>query len=491
MDNHPPVHRAAKRKRTGKGRRVIADGDDITADGILVRTVSRQTEQGSVKEVRSRPVWLNEEKQHDKVRDNVPVEAPHTADQTEDVQMDWPDDSGFPNIPNSTKTQQYYLDEFVSRVDPLLKALLSREVAPQVKCSRCAQESIARWRCRDCTSGKMVCRGCMRVTHIDNPLHHIEMWTGRYFRRAELWQVGLYIMIPHHTGERLCAGLKWNQTLLNGFQVSHDAREQTELTRGWPTGPFHHRAESCGTSGHGDDHENVEGDVDPLDSAGVAPEATPELGTGNGEEGPEMDEINEDPDVPLNPPPDYFPSNFGIPKPHNDASWTVDMDTEMDTEMPRADALDNPFVRVIDTNGVHSIAVVSCACRGRENTHSDLMASRLIPTSFARYRTMFTHAVLDDFRVSNLECKVSAYQYFQKLRRLSSSMQPDSVPNLYHELRRMSRVWRWLKKLKWAGTGCSSGDNVIPTAGGLANFCPTCPQPAINLPDDWQLDPNR
>jgi hypothetical protein len=141
----------------------------------------------------------------------------HNPEHTQDVDMDWPDDTDYPNIPNRTKTQQDYLLEFVKRVDPFLTALLTREIPARVECSQCAEHSIARWRCRDCTSATMLCRRCMRVTHFENPLHRIEAWTGTYFRRAELWQVGLYIVVPHHTGEQLCDWLKWNQTLLNGF----------------------------------------------------------------------------------------------------------------------------------------------------------------------------------------------------------------------------------------------------------------------------------
>ena len=145
MDNHPPVFRATKRKRPGKGHRVIAEGDDITADGSLVWTVSRQTEQGSVQEVQSCPVWLNEAETPDTMIDDIPAELPHNPEQEPDIDMNFPEDRGFPSIPNTTKTQQYYLGEFVSRVDPLLKALLSREVVLRVKCCHCAEQAIARW----------------------------------------------------------------------------------------------------------------------------------------------------------------------------------------------------------------------------------------------------------------------------------------------------------------------------------------------------------
>jgi hypothetical protein len=70
-------------------------------------------------------------------------------------------------------------------------------------------------------------------------------------------------------------------------------------------------------------------------------------------------------------------------------------------------------------------------------------------------------------------------------------MDPELVPNLYHELRRMSRVWRWMKKLKWAGFGHKVLDHMDPAPGSLANFCPACPQPGINLPENWLDDQQR
>ena len=119
------------------------------------------------------------------------------------------------------------------------------------------------------------------------------------------------------------------------------------------------------------------------------------------------------------------------------------------------------------------------------------MAERLVPASFICYRTLFTHAVLDDFRLANLECKVSAYQYFQKLQQQTAPMAPDSVPNLYSELRRLSHVWRWLKKLKWAGMGHGAGAIEEPQPGQLANFCLACPQPGVNISASWPDDCNR
>jgi hypothetical protein len=48
-----------------------------------------------------------------------------------------------------------------------------------------------------------------------------------------------------------------------------------------------------------------------------------------------------------------------------------------------------------------------------------------------------------------------------------------------------------MKKLKWAGFGHKTADPMAPAAGELSIFCPACPQPNINLPDDWKTDKNR
>ena len=143
-----------------------------------------------------------------------------------------------------------------------------------------------------------------------------------------------------------------------------------------------------------------------------------------------------------------------------------------------------------------------------DHAHADMLYSRLVPTSFDQYSTLFTTAVLDDFRLSNLECKTSAYQYFQKLRRETAPVSPAEVVNRsvtntrcrgqllhplasYTELRRLSRQWRWLKQLKWAGYSHSGGHVREPQPGQLTLFCPACPQPGRNLPDSWKGDPNK
>jgi CxC2 like cysteine cluster associated with KDZ transposases len=348
---------------------------------------------------------------------------------------------------------------------------------------------------------------------MDNPLHRITVWTGSYFRPAQLWEAGVYLLVPHYEGEAHCTSLKFHKQNLDRFQTAQDDAEGAALADAQPR--VVERAMPVFWDNHMEVEDLEDGSKVPTLESEMLNDA--EVGRrldmlyqgqvegmeGNGghsgnrsnsddlEHVEEEDETEmEEDDDGLTLPDHYMVNPLDRAQEDNNADKTVPSHTTP-TNVPHADSLKNPYVRVVHTNGIHHIALVYCGCHGTENTHSDLMAARLVPASFTRYRTLFTHAVLDDFRLANLECKTSAYQYFQKLRRLTSPMAPETAPNLYHELRRMSRVWRWMKKLKWAGFGHNTTDVQEPAAGELANFCPACPQPEINLPEKWEQDSQR
>jgi hypothetical protein len=59
----------------------------------------------------------------------------------------------------------------------------------------------------------------------------------------------------------------------------------------------------------------------------------------------------------------------------------------------------------------------------------------------------------------------------------------------YRELMRISRQWRDLLVRKRFGFGHDI--HRIPGPGDLALFCPACPQPGINLPDEWERGPDQ
>ncbi|KAG6914147.1 hypothetical protein DXG01_002188 [Tephrocybe rancida] len=166
---------------------------------------------------------------------------------------------------------------------------------------------------------------------------------------------------------------------------------------------------------------------------------------------------------------------------------------DLDVEQPRTDALNNTYVRIVHNNGMHHIPVLRCGCHGEASVPADLVAAGLIPTSFKRFRTFFTTSVLDNFQLTNLECKASTYQYWNKLSRTGApGISHQDLDDFYRELRRLSRSWRWVKKLIWSGFAHDSQRDIESLSPSkLALFCSTCPQDKLNLPDNWKDDPNK
>ncbi|KAI6011636.1 hypothetical protein EDC04DRAFT_2609807 [Pisolithus marmoratus] len=109
--------------------------------------------------------------------------------------------------------------------------------------------------------------------------------------------------------------------------------------------------------------------------------------------------------------------------------------------------------------------------------------SRLFTASISKPKTAFTFTVLDHFLIDALECKTSAMSFYQKLKRFTNNAFPER--DRYRELMRVCWLWRDLKHRKWFGFGHDMEQD--PGDGGLALFCPACPQPGVNLPADWKV----
>lgn len=332
----------------------------------------------------------------------------------------------------------------------------------------------------------------MRQIHQQNPLHKIQRWTGTHFRTAHLWEVGAYILVPHHEGDPLCDSLQFQKDHLEEFERQKDDREQANLMAKHPAPapdaapePAHRGRQAPQPEG---DLMDVDDSMDNPANEALEDQQFERLLNNLRSGHRDMEDIDDDPFDALEedddetlvadgdehiPVPDYLGAEGNMP------------------DIPTRDAFHNSYVRVVHTNGLHHLAMVSCRCRGDDILPRDLIASRLVPASFQNIRTLFSAQLLDFFRLCNLELKASAYSFYHLLRRLTMPMAPAEVIDLYNEFRRMTRLWRWMKKLKWAGFGHNgkSANNIGP--GELANFCPACPLPGINLPPDWKDDVNK
>ncbi|KAG1764090.1 hypothetical protein EV702DRAFT_1051462 [Suillus placidus] len=145
---------------------------------------------------------------------------------------------------------------------------------------------------------------------------------------------------------------------------------------------------------------------------------------------------------------------------------------------------DTTPVTVVHSSRVFTHNVSWCCCLGSNPQHFQLLRAGLFPASSIWPRTAFTFEVLDHFLIDALECKTSARSFFEKLTCLTNNAFPDTIPDRYRELMRVSRLWRDLKNRKWFGFGHDTESG--PGPGDLALFCPSCPQPGINMPLHWK-----
>ena len=109
-----------------------------------------------------------------------------------------------------------------------MAALVGRE-APENGvsiCVSCSKEHMALWRCRDCSIPKMLCRACMRVSHASNPFHRLEHCISTNFRKADMWEVGGYLLVKHHIHQGLCDTLRDKMDQWEMAEQRNDMAEQ-------------------------------------------------------------------------------------------------------------------------------------------------------------------------------------------------------------------------------------------------------------------------
>ncbi|KAG1780044.1 hypothetical protein EV702DRAFT_1178215 [Suillus placidus] len=151
-------------------------------------------------------------------------------------------------------------------------------------------------------------------------------------------------------------------------------------------------------------------------------------------------------------------------------------------------AFNNDFV-IIDTTGIHEVALDFCAC-GTMQTHvKQLLRSRLFPATITDPKTAATFGVLEQYHLLSFESKASAFEFYQGLARLSDNTgvdPPKELQDRYATFLRVVHEWRILKLLKCFARGHCPDGVVTTEPGQCAVLCPACPHPGKNLPEDWK-----
>jgi hypothetical protein len=98
------------------------------------------------------------------------------------------------------------------------------------------------------------------------------------------------------------------------------------------------------------------------------------------------------------------------------------------TECPNSGTANETVICIIDVIGVFHHKIRWCCCKTAEPMYAQLLRLGLYPSSTERPETVFTFSLLDYFHVDAMECKTSANNFYNKIRRLTDSLFPYKVP---------------------------------------------------------------
>ncbi|KAJ2929114.1 hypothetical protein H1R20_g7980, partial [Candolleomyces eurysporus] len=153
-------------------------------------------------------------------------------------------------------------------------------------------------------------------------------------------------------------------------------------------------------------------------------------------------------------------------------------------------AINNDFV-VIDSDGIHRVALDFCSCERTKPAAIQLLQSRLFPATLTDPRTAASFRVLETFQMLSFTARMSTYEFLAAIRRCTDNCRQDNVPDRYREFMRMIHEWRHLRLLKRKGRGHNPSGVKGTKPGECVVLCPACPLPGINLPDNWECSDER
>ncbi|KAJ3964968.1 hypothetical protein EV361DRAFT_873590 [Lentinula raphanica] len=111
---------------------------------------------------------------------------------------------------------------------------------------------------------------------------------------------------------------------------------------------------------------------------------------------------------------------------------------------------------VIHTNGIHTVHLMYCNCPNRVvagEWYQQLLRHRWFPATHLEPCTAATYRVLDTFHVLTLQGKVTTYDFYAGLEKLTDNTGVKNLKDRYKAFSRMMKEWRHLKMAKRAGRG--------------------------------------
>ncbi|KAJ3531990.1 hypothetical protein NMY22_g7930 [Coprinellus aureogranulatus] len=154
-------------------------------------------------------------------------------------------------------------------------------------------------------------------------------------------------------------------------------------------------------------------------------------------------------------------------------------------------AYNDDFV-IIDCDMVHNVGLDYCGCGSTSKSQVEqLLERRLYPATIVNPKTAATFRSLELFEMLQYESKLTPYEFYNTLTRLTDNTGLHPVKDRYPALLRMVHEWRHTRLLKRSGKGHDPGGVESTKEGECALLCPPCPHPGINMPDGWEKEPQE
>ncbi|KAK0491756.1 hypothetical protein EDD18DRAFT_1109505 [Armillaria luteobubalina] len=144
---------------------------------------------------------------------------------------------------------------------------------------------------------------------------------------------------------------------------------------------------------------------------------------------------------------------------------------------------------IIDTNGIHDVALDFCNCIRERPLASQLQRAWLFPVTGREPRTAVTTAALEQFQMLTFMGKISTYEYYYSLVRLTDNTNTKTPSDNYGTFVRIVHEWSFIWQLKRAGIGNDPGGWKNAKPASCAVECLACPRPGINIPK--VINPNE
>ncbi|EIM90992.1 uncharacterized protein STEHIDRAFT_44851, partial [Stereum hirsutum FP-91666 SS1] len=146
---------------------------------------------------------------------------------------------------------------------------------------------------------------------------------------------------------------------------------------------------------------------------------------------------------------------------------------------------------VLHINGIHQVAVDFCGCYQKVDHWRQLARYRWYPATPLNPQTCATFELLRLFQTMNLQGKITAYDFYHGLVRLTDGYGIEPLPDRLPSFMIMEQEWRNLLLLKRGGRGLDPSGVKGTKQGSLAVDCRACPIPEVNIPKAFEYAPKE